>query len=160
MMVYVERRAGRIIGVYANLQPGFADEGLAEDHPDVVAFRSPPPTTDDVVAERERRMSVGFNHDFGDARGVHRIGTTDADLKGWDEVTTLAAALIVTGLGASTIVAVTDTGPVEISALEWQEILIAAGAFRQPIWAASFALQAMTPIPPDFSSDLYWPAID
>ncbi len=30
-----------------------------------------PPTPADVIAERERRPALGFDYDFGDARGVH-----------------------------------------------------------------------------------------
>ena len=33
-----------------------------------------------VAAERDRRLALGFNYDFGDSRGVHRIGTTLADI--------------------------------------------------------------------------------
>src|SRR3546814_5457791 len=39
-----------------------------------------------VNAVRAAKMSVGFDYDFGDARGVHAFGTTAADRKGWDEV--------------------------------------------------------------------------
>lgn len=44
MIVYVERdESGKIIGVYANFQEGFAEEALPEDDPEVVAFLNPPP---------------------------------------------------------------------------------------------------------------------
>lgn len=37
--VFVQRdEAGDIVGVYANLQPDYAEEGLPEDAPEVVAF--------------------------------------------------------------------------------------------------------------------------
>ncbi|MBC44158.1 MAG: hypothetical protein CML19_18225 [Pusillimonas sp.] len=114
-----------------------------------------------VLQERQRRLALGFDYDFGDARGVHRIGTTDADMAGWDEVTKIAQALINGGFGSTTIDIVTDTGPATVTAVEWQSILIAAGQFRQPIWAASFALQALaatTGIPVDFTDDSYWTA--
>jgi hypothetical protein len=40
-MVYVRRdEAGQVIGVYANRQPGIAEEELAEDNAEVVAFRA------------------------------------------------------------------------------------------------------------------------
>jgi hypothetical protein len=113
-------------------------------------------TVADVVAERARRLEVGFDYDFGDSRGVHRIGQTAADLAGWSEVTTAAQAAINLG-DATPIGIVTDTGPVEVTPLEWQAILAAATAYRQPIWAASFVLQAMQPIPADFADDIYWP---
>ena len=96
-----------------------------------------------VYAERERRLALGFDYDFGDARGVHHIGTTPADMVGWDEVSKLAGAALALGLTASAVTIVTDTGPVEVTAMEWQQILVAAGAFRQPIWQRSFVLAAM-----------------
>ena len=120
---------------------------------------SPQPSTPNIInvqIERARRLAMGFEFDFGDARGVHRIGTTAADMAGWDEVTKFSQAMIALGQSAP-IQIVTDTGPVEVTPQEWQVILIAAGAFRQPIWAASFALQTMDPIPADYADDIYWP---
>lgn len=113
-------------------------------------------TVADVIAERDRRAALGFDYNFGDSRGVHRIGTTPADLAGWREVTDLSGALINIGQGAFKIGIETNTGPVQISAMEWQQVLIAAGAARQPVWLASFKLQAMDPIPDDFTADKWW----
>ena len=110
-----------------------------------------------VGLERTRRLRLGFDYDFQDARGVHRIGTTDSDMDGWDEVTTVAQAAILAGLPTMAINIVTDTGPVTVTAMEWQSILLAAGAARQPLWAASFALQALDPIPADYADDSRWP---
>jgi len=109
-----------------------------------------------IVIERERRLAAGFAYDFGDSRGAHRIATTDQDMRGWDEVTKIANAMIALGDQASTIEIVTETGPVRVTAMEWQRILIAAAAFRQPIWSASFALQAMAQIPADVTDERYW----
>ena len=110
-----------------------------------------------IVAERRIRLSAGFDYDFGDARGVHSIGTTDADMAGWDEVTKGANALINIGAGSTEINIATNTGACAVTAIEWQAILIAATQFRQPIYAASFALQAMDPIPSDYATnETYW----
>lgn len=109
-----------------------------------------------VRAECARRLAAGFDYDFGDDRGVHRIGTTESDLKGWAEVTDIATAAISLGNSSAQITISTGTGVTSVTALEWQAILIAAGQFRQPLWAASFALQAMSPIPSDFAADSYW----
>jgi hypothetical protein len=124
---------------------------------DVPGLRTAP-TAQDVIAERSKRLSVGFDYNFGDARGVHRIGTTPDDLTKWDEVTKLSSALIATGQPNGPISIVTDTGPSTVTAIEWQHILIAAGAFRQPIYDASFGLLAMDPIPADFADDAHWVA--
>lgn len=123
----------------------------------VVIYQPAPvgPTADAVWTERDRRMALGFDYDFGDARGVHHIGTTPSDMVGWDDVTKLASARL--ALADTTPIGIlTDTGYAEISPTEWQQILLAAGAFRQPIWAASFVLAAMSPIPADYADDSYW----
>lgn len=110
-----------------------------------------------IVTERERRLAVGFDYDFSDARGVHRIATSDQDMRGWDEVTKIANAMLALGDTTSPIGIVTETGPTSVTAIEWQHVLVAAGGFRQPIWGASFALQAMDPIPADVTDDSLWP---
>lgn len=112
---------------------------------------------ENVLSERARRLALGFDYDFGDARGIHRIGTTEQDMKGWDEVTKVTNAMIALNDTTSTINIVTNTGPTSVTAMEWQQVLIAAGIFRQPIWAASFVLQSMDPIPLDYMEDIYWP---
>ena len=120
----------------------------------VITIRPPPPPSpEDVVAERTRRLGLGFDHDFGDARGVHRIGTSPADMEGWREVSDFATALIAAGDTTTEIGIVTETGPVMVTAPEWQAVLLAAAAFRQPLWQASFALQAMDPIPADYATN-------
>lgn len=115
-------------------------------------------TPDQVVAERNRRMAMGFDYDFGDARGVHHIGTTVADMKGWDEVTQATQSMIALGAPTSTLMIVTNTAPATITALEWQQILLAATSHRQPLWSASFYLQSLSPIPVDYNDDVYWTA--
>ena len=126
--------------------------GLSPEKPEI------PPGSYHVQRERERRLAAGFDYNFGDARGVHRIGTTPADLAGWDEVSKLASAMIAIGETGADINIVTDTGACAVTAMEWQGVLIAAAGFRQPIWGASFALQAMSPIPADYADDSRWSA--
>ena len=48
-MPYVERRDGQIVGVYAKRQPGYAEEQLPDDHPDIEAYRRPRPVNDKVT---------------------------------------------------------------------------------------------------------------
>jgi hypothetical protein len=42
-MPYVERREGVVVGLYANAQPGYAEEFLADDDAEVIAFQTPAP---------------------------------------------------------------------------------------------------------------------
>jgi hypothetical protein len=116
----------------------------------------PAPTVDDVAAERKRRLALGFNYDFGDARGVHHIGTSDADMVGWGEVSTYAGALIDSGDVETLIGIATNTGLIQVTAPEWRAVEVAAAEFRQPLWALSFALMAQSPIPEDYTNDTYW----
>ena len=127
-----------------------------------------PPTHEQMAVrvqqERKRRLELGFDYDFGmmedgvtpDPRGIHTIGTTDADWVGWNEVINLANALIDVGDTESTIDIVTDTGPASVTAPEWQSIMLAGAADRQVIWAKSFELQNMDPIPENFEDDSFW----
>jgi len=56
--MYAQRnQAGNLIGVFSNPQPGFAEEEIAEDSPDVVAFLNPQPAPLTVT---EKLASVGL----------------------------------------------------------------------------------------------------
>jgi len=110
-----------------------------------------------IAVERARRLSGGFEYDFEDARGVVRIPTTPDDMKGWHEVTIKAQAKIALGKSGETFAIYPQLTPVMITSLEWMEILEAADAFREPVWLASFEIQASDPIPDNFTDDSYWP---
>jgi hypothetical protein len=129
---------------------------IVEDAQVRIVRSSPPITAEHVAAERDRRLALGFTYDFGDARGVHRIGTKKSDLEGWSEVSTYAGALIDSGDVTTAIAIVTDTGPCLVTAPEWRAIELKAAEFRQPLWAKSFALMASNPIPADYTNDSYW----
>lgn len=116
----------------------------------------------DVHAERDRRLAEGFDFDFGDERGVHRIRTSSADMLGWNEVIQLAQAQL--NLKAADpefemqpITIATGTGVTQVTPVEWQYVMLGASAFRQPIWGASFILESMDPIPTDYANDIHWP---
>ena len=48
-MSWVQREAGRVVGVFASQQEGSAEEELPDDHPDVLAYLNPPPATPESV---------------------------------------------------------------------------------------------------------------
>lgn len=58
-MVYVERDGGLVVGIYANPQPGRAEEELADNHADVLAFRNPPPDLNAYLADKRFRVETG-----------------------------------------------------------------------------------------------------
>lgn len=135
---------------------GSVEEISISDDTITITRSAPAPTVDDVARERNRRFDLGFVYNFGDERGQHLIGTTKADLEGWREVTDIANAAIAVGMPNTSISIMTNTGPVSITAIEWQQILIAASEARQPLWARSFLLQSMNPIPSNYTDDSYW----
>lgn len=110
-----------------------------------------------VQAECARRLALGFDYDFGDGRGVHRFATAKKDMEGWSEVTNIAQARLNTA-DATPIDILTETGPVSVTPLEWQNILKQAALFRQPLWLASFTLQRTVPIPINYRADVHWSA--
>lgn len=132
-----------------------ASEAELNDVLAVYGLPGPLVTIANVVAERDRRLALGFDYDFGDERGVHHIGTSPQDMIGWNDVTMAANAILATGADVP-IAILTETGPATITAMEWQQMTLAAAAARQPVWQASFALSAMDPIPADFREDGYW----
>lgn len=133
-----------------------ASEAELNDVLAVYGLPGPLVTIANVVAERDRRLSLGFDFDFGDERGVHHIGTTPDDMIGWNAVTVAANAIIATRMRPAAIDILTETGPATVTAMEWQQVLLAATAAQQPIWHASFALSAMSPIPANFRNDAHW----
>ncbi len=122
-------------------------------------YEPPAVTKQQVYDERDRRLASGFSYDFGDVRGVHKFGTSDADMKGWDRVTKLKDALLAAGDTTTTIRIATKTGTADVTALEWNAILLyEAQNFEQPLWQASFLLESMAPIPADYADDSNWPS--
>lgn len=45
-MSFVQRKDGAIVGCYGLAQPGFAEEVIADDNPEVIAFLTPPVVID------------------------------------------------------------------------------------------------------------------
>jgi hypothetical protein len=110
----------------------------------------------EIAFERERRLNAGFDYRFKDKRGLHRIGASDADWSGWQEVHVQATKAMMRNRPKTDITIVTDTGPVTVTAEEWLDILDAIEAFRQPIILAAFRLTAMKTVPADITADTHW----
>ncbi len=116
-----------------------------------------------IHEERDRRLSLGFNFDFNDERGIHEIGTSREDVDGWREVSDYANALIHSGFDKSIIYIVTNTGSVGVTAREWQLITLTSASVRQGIWSSSFDILSLDPLPSDYAADYRWskePEID
>lgn len=116
------------------------------------------PSPDMLTAELDRRLSLGFDFDFKDYRGVHHFGTTAKDMERWiQEVTPLAQAAMNMSDPDRLISIKTDTGVTVVSASEWWSVLDAASQWRQPLYAAYFSLKSQQDIPQDYAvNDDYW----
>lgn len=58
MTVFVERSNGSVVGIYAYSCQGIAEEEIAEDDADVVAFLNPPPPPVDTVSARQFKLQL------------------------------------------------------------------------------------------------------
>lgn len=66
-MVYVQRNThGAVVGLYANIQEGCADEELPDDNAEVVAFRNPVGITDYENAIQDLVDSTAREKQFRD----------------------------------------------------------------------------------------------
>jgi hypothetical protein len=90
-MAFVQRNGGnQVIGVFANKQPGVAEEELADDHPEVAAFRSK------LFSDDPRKAAIKAEANVIDM--ADRIkNATGAQIDTWfqNNVTTLAQARVV-----------------------------------------------------------------
>jgi len=58
MAKYVRRNSGIVDGVFACFQPGYAEEELPDDHPEVLDYLNPPVTTVQVIQEIEQKNPI------------------------------------------------------------------------------------------------------
>lgn len=123
----------------------------------IIKITPRPVTAEMLTAELERRLSLGFDFDFKDSRGVHHFGTTTKDMERWtQEVTPLAQAAMNMGEPDRVIAIKTETGIVTLAASEWWRVLDAAADWRQPLYGSYFTLKGMEPVPADYTSDNRW----
>lgn len=150
---YAQAIEALTVGKLVTIEGGFA----VVDPPEPEAPEPGPLTPDDVVAEQRRRLALGFDYDFGDVRGVHHIATTEQDMQDWQEVTTWATLMKLTGDTTATLMIATSTGIAEVTADDWLAVLAAGTASRQPIFQGAFWLMAQDPVPTDYATnEAYW----
>jgi len=56
--MFVQRVKGVIVGAFTNLQPGFAEEELAPDSPELLVFLDPPAPAPTSVTMRQARRAL------------------------------------------------------------------------------------------------------
>lgn len=85
-MPYVERRGGQICGCYANKQPGYAEELLTDDHPEVLAFLVPKPPIDFSDVENVEKALKALGMVAAAWNGKTRQQLRDAFKQAWDSL--------------------------------------------------------------------------
>lgn len=130
--------------------------GLRRWDGEAVVVYNPPPvpiTHEDVNAERRRRILAGRI-----INDVHVTGS-DEDARNLSNLA-MAAQIRMAAGDLTTTTIYRDAGnvdrvltPPELVAL-WQ----ASAEYVSALYAASWALKALDPIPADFAADTYWPA--
>ncbi len=58
MMPFVQKIDGKVIGVFKVAQPGYAEEELPEDHPDVQTFLNPQNTPQFKILDIEQKNPI------------------------------------------------------------------------------------------------------
>lgn len=118
-MSFVQRDdSNKIIGVFRQPQPGYAEEELADDNGEVVAFLNPPASTEPIdwpITMRQLRLGLkrfgdkpaSFIQDTidaipdGDAKDEAQIWYEETSVVHWDHPQT-QALLTLTGIPANT----------------------------------------------------------
>ncbi|MBW9072405.1 hypothetical protein [Agrobacterium deltaense] len=91
-MPYIERKDGEIIGAYAMLQSGYAEEFVADDNAELLAFLSPLPTLNTIKTSTAR----GIDADAEAARLRYITGGSGQAMTYQQKAAEAAAALAAT----------------------------------------------------------------
>jgi hypothetical protein len=118
----------------------------------------PPPSSEDINAERERRIASGATVTVTGAGDIPVQGR-DVDVRNLQGLGLAALARVSAG-DTVTITTFRDADNVdhELTPPQVLELVQKASAVAEAIIAASWAIKAMDPMPADVSDDGLWPA--
>ncbi len=166
-MAFVRRENGNIVTVCPGFVAGMAEEEIADDHPDLLAFFSPPHSDADVDKERDRRIEAGFVFDgvLYQSRQEDRENIAGAQKAATDAVALGAASgdygwQRLLDPNAPTefrwIAADNTTQPMDAQTV--MRFGYAALGHKQAHIFAARAIKDIIPIPADYASNTaYWP---
>lgn len=111
-----------------------------------------PPTAEDVNRERQRRIIAGKPID-----GVHVTGR-DEDARNLTDLA-LAAQLRISGGDTTTLTTYRDGNNVDhdLTPVQMLQLWQQSAEYVSALYAASWAIKAMDPIPADVTADELWP---
>lgn len=151
-------QAGTISAIVDGIQMSIPDDmsnrhrrEISELGITIEPYVPPAPTGDDVNAERQRRIIVGAV-----INGVHVTGR-DEDIVNLTNLA-LAAQVRIGNGDTTTLTTYRDGGNVDhdLTPPQMLDLWMQANARVSAIYAASWALKAMNPIPANFADDSYW----
>lgn len=154
-MPYVERVNGTIVGIYANHQTGLAEEFLADNNSEVVAFLNPPPSNADVNRERDRRIMLPKTVTLPNAGTI----TVDMVNGGRENIGDLGSAAIAKTLASdNATISFRDSSNVDHDLTNADIIAMGLQIMAQvsAIHVKARTIKATSPIPNDFRDDEYW----
>lgn len=120
--------------------------------------KSSEPTPDDVSVERERRLSLGCTVTLSSGQGPIPVQTRDeVDHRNLLTLESQAIKAVISG-APNTPFAFRDAHDKTwtLTALEMMDMTAKVAAFGAGIFAKSWALKAMSPIPATYQSDEWW----
>lgn len=155
-MAFVQRDNGTIIAVYANAQPGYAEEEVAADDAELLAFLNPPPSGADVDLERERRIALPLTVAVPSAQSfqINMDGYSQRNLGG---LASVGQYLVATQSAQTTAFRGYDDNTYTLTGADLVAMGLQVAQRIQAVYQKSWALKAMDPIPSDYTADSYWP---
>lgn len=167
-MAFVRRENGRIVTYSLGLSPGIAEEEIADNHPDFLAFLTPPKSEKDVDRERDRRIDAGFVFEgvYYQSRTEDRENIAGAKAAATDAITLFGAEagnfawqrLLDSNAPPEFRWIAADNSTHLMDAQTAMRFGYAALGHKQDHIFAARKLKDMDPIPDDYASNaLYWP---
>lgn len=156
--MYVQRNEqGAVVGIFANAQPGFAEEWLEDGHPDL----QPRPSVREVDLERDSRIDAGveFQGVLFQSRATDRENIAGAAQLGFMAVVAGAEVGDLRWSNPDQDFAwiASDNSLVPMDAPTVVAFGKAAAERKQTLILAGRQLKDMDPIPADYTDDKWWP---
>ena len=125
---------------------------------EIAPYVAPAPTTDQVSAERERRLSLGCTVTLESGQGPIPVQTRDeVDHRNLLTLESQAMKAVISGAPQTQFFfrdAQDHTWT--LTALEMMDMTAKVAAFGAGIFAKSWALKAMDPMPSNYQADEWW----
>lgn len=125
---------------------------------EIASYVSPAPTKDQVSAERERRLALGCSVTLSSGQGPIPVQTRDeVDHRNLLTLESQAMKAVIAGAPQTSFpFRDADDKTWSLTALEMMDMTAKVAAFGAGIFAKSWALKTMDPIPATYQADEWW----